>query len=66
MFSAITSFLIASKSVGLMLTFVAIESVPAFPGATKSLAQNGDCSIFHAKACSLPPDPKSKMFISEV
>jgi hypothetical protein len=30
------------------------------------LVQSGDCSIFHAKACSLPPDPKSKMFISTV
>jgi hypothetical protein len=30
----------ASKSVGLMLTFVAIEAVPALPGATK-VCQSG-------------------------
>ena len=53
----------ASKSKIFKETFVAICDVPAFPGATKSLEHLLDCNIFHARACSLPPEPSSKIVI---
>ena len=53
----------ASKSVTLTGTFFAICAVPEFPGATKSELHFGLCLSFHAIVCSLPPDPKIKIFI---
>ena len=43
--------------------FSAICAVPEFPGATKSFLHNGLCMIFQANVCSLPPEPKIRMFI---
>ena len=63
MFSSSTNVFIASKSDGFKFTFCAILAVPAFPGATKSFEHSGLCSIFQAKACSLPPEPSSKIVI---
>jgi hypothetical protein len=51
----------ASKSVGLMLTFVAIEAVPALPGATK-VCHKVDFESFPCKCMFLPPEP-SKIFM---
>jgi hypothetical protein len=53
----------ASKSEIFKEILVAIAAVPAFPGATKSLEHFELCNIFHARACSLPPDPSSKIVI---
>ena len=53
----------ASKSKIFKETLVAIAAVPAFPGATKSFEVFEDCSIFHASACSRPPEPSSKIVI---
>ena len=44
-------------------TLIAIWDVPALPGATKSLEHLEDCNSFHASACSLPPEPSSKIVI---
>ncbi len=46
-----------------MLTLVAKSAVPAFPGATNNLSAKLLCAIFHVIACSLPPDPNTKIFI---
>ncbi len=45
-------------------TFVSVASraVPALPGATNTLATRALCAIFHANACSLPPEPMTRMF----
>ena len=45
---------------------VAIFSVPPFPGEINSFLHLGLCNIFQAKVCSLPPDPKIKIFIKFV
>ena len=42
---------------------VAIWAVPAFPGATHKRVTRGDCLIFQAMACSLPPEPTINIFI---
>ena len=52
-----------SKSVTEISKFVATDEVPELPGATYKLLHNGLCAIFHAKVCSLPPDPNTKTFI---
>ncbi len=44
-------------------TLLAIWDVPALPGATKSLEHLEDCNSFQASACSLPPEPSSKIVI---
>ncbi len=38
-------------------------SMPGLPGAMTSRRTRGDWAIFHARACSRPPDPTSRMFI---
>lgn len=55
--------LIASKSVALMLTFSPTAVVPAFPGAMYSFSTFGLWAIFHASACSRPPEPSNNIFI---
>ena len=47
-----------------MAIFSPTSAVPAFPGAMNSLLHFALCAIFHAKACSLPPLPKSSIFIN--
>ena len=42
---------------------VAILEVPELPGATNNLFKKGLCFIFHAIACSRPPDPRINTFI---
>lgn len=38
------------------------RAVPAFPGATNRRPQSGDWASFQARACSLPPEPRSSTF----
>src|SRR5206468_2686421 len=40
------------------------RAVPAFPGATYTRATRGLCAIFHASACSRPPPPTTRIFMS--
>ena len=44
------------------LTF-ASSAVPALPGATKTSVTRPDRLNFHARACSLPPDPITSTLI---
>ena len=37
--------------------------IPAFPGAQKSLLHLGDFAIAQQSACSLPPEPTTKIII---
>ncbi|GBD87704.1 hypothetical protein BMS3Abin03_01638 [bacterium BMS3Abin03] len=46
-----------------MFMFSAIAAVPGFPGNTNSFFRDLLSDIFHAKACSLPPDPTTTTFI---
>ena len=39
------------------------SAVPALPGQTKTSDTDESCAHFHARACSLPPDPIIKMYI---
>src|SRR3546814_19221766 len=41
-------------------------AVPALPGATSTVAMRGDCASFHASACSRPPPPMTRTFITLV
>ena len=49
-----------------MLRFLAIEEVPALPGATKILSIKLDCKSFQQKACSLAPEPIIKVFMLQI
>ena len=51
------------KKFTLIFKLVANDAVPAFPGATKSFVSSLLSLIFHASACSLPPEPKTNTFI---
>src|SRR5438477_9199770 len=37
--------------------------MPALPGAHHSFVTSGDAAIFHARACSRPPEPSRRIFI---
>src|ERR1700712_3263207 len=37
--------------------------MPALPGAHHNLVNSGDAAIFHARACSRPPEPRRRMFM---
>src|SRR5438874_1798208 len=50
------------KSFGGIKTFSPISCVPAFPGAQKIRSAPGDCASFHARACSRPPLPTTRIF----
>ena len=39
----------------------ASRAMPALPGAHQSLVSSGEAAIFHARACSRPPDPMRRM-----
>ena len=39
-------------------------AMPGLPGAHTSRVSSGDWAIFHASACSRPPDPTSRMFMA--
>ena len=59
----ITKSLISLKSLIFKYIFSAIFCVPAFPGATNSFVHNLLFEIFHANACSRPPEPNKSIFI---
>ena len=46
----------------LILTHSATDLIPAFPGMQNNFLHKGDLAIAQHKACSLPPDPKTKTF----
>ena len=60
---ATTNSLIASKSSAFIATFSPTSRVPALPGAMYSFSIFGLWAIFHASACSRPPEPNSNSFI---
>src|SRR5947208_9205436 len=37
--------------------------MPALPGAHHNLVRSGDAAIFHARACSRPPEPSRRIFM---
>src|SRR5579863_6054173 len=57
------NFPIPLKSVALISTFSPYCAVPALPCAINSLLQLGLWAIFQAKALSLPPEPRSRIFM---
>ena len=57
-------FLIPSKSVKLTGRLVPHSAVPGLPGAINNFEYWLLFEIFQAKACSLPPEPNSKIFIN--
>src|ERR1700738_2158991 len=42
-------------------THSASRAIPALPGAHQSFVTSGEAAIFHAKACSRPPEPSRRM-----
>src|SRR5262249_51621349 len=42
-------------------THSASRAIPALPGAHHSLVTSGEAAIFHASACSRPPEPSRRM-----
>src|SRR5438270_7169439 len=42
-------------------THSASRAIPALPGAHQSFITSGDAAIFHARACSRPPEPSRRM-----
>ena len=45
-------------------THSASRAMPALPGAHHSFVSSGDAAIFHASACSRPPEPSRRMFMN--
>src|SRR5829696_5984563 len=41
------------------------RAIPALPGALHRRSTRGLAPIFHASACSRPPDPSRRMFIQD-
>ena len=41
-----------------------LGAVPPLPGATNTFCTRGPCASFHASACSRPPEPMTRSFIS--
>src|SRR5882672_1235296 len=56
----------SSSGMAAMATFSRPFStaVPPFPGATNTFCTRGLCASFHAIACSLPPPPMTRSFMS--
>src|SRR3982751_4042794 len=44
-------------------THCASRAIPALPGAHQSFVTRGEAAIFHARACSRPPEPSRRMCI---
>ncbi len=44
-------------------THSASFAMPALPGKHHSLVTSGEAAIFHAKACSRPPEPITRIFM---
>ena len=55
--------LISVLLIGLMFIHVAISFIPGFPGITNNVSQWFDLLSASDKACSLPPDPITSIFI---
>src|SRR6266705_1600550 len=55
-----------SSATSVVATLVSSGSsaVPPLPGATKTLPTRGESAIFHASACSRPPEPMTSTFIA--
>src|SRR4051812_25873467 len=55
-----------SAPISVMATFSTPVSVavPPLPGATKTFCTRGLLASFHASACSRPPDPTTRIFMS--
>src|SRR4029079_12682602 len=45
-------------------THSASRAMPALPGAHHNLVRSGEAAIFHARACSRPPEPSRRMFMN--
>ena len=60
------NFSIELNSFKLSSTLLTLSSrwVPALPGQTKTCFTISSCAHFQAKACSLPPEPIIRTFIS--
>ncbi len=56
-------FFMPAKSFTATGILVPISAVPALPGAMYNFFSKGLCANFHANACSLPPEPISKIFM---
>src|SRR5229473_2630103 len=46
-------------------THSASRAMPALPGAHQSFVTKGDAAIFHARACSRPPEPSKRMCMTK-
>src|SRR5437764_8431718 len=55
----------ACKSLARIGTFSAISQVPPLPGAQKIRSACGDCRSFHARACSRPPLPITRILMED-
>src|SRR6478672_11750679 len=53
----------ASKSVAVNGKLIPHWAVPALPGAMNNVEHKMLCFSFQASACSLPPEPSSKIFM---
>jgi len=53
--------MMAARSLAAMCRLVESAAVPAFPGAQTIRGRNESCAIFHANACSRPPEPTMRM-----
>src|SRR5438270_4138304 len=51
----------AARSAISSATHSASRAMPALPGAHQSFVTSGDAAIFHARACSRPPEPSRSM-----
>ena len=49
------------ESISILLT-LSSRWVPALPGQTKTCFTKLSCAHFHANACSLPPEPITRIF----
>src|SRR5205085_1111578 len=56
---------IASWSAGSSATSSACAAMPGLPGAAHNFVRPGDCASFQASACSRPPEPISRTFMSD-
>src|SRR6266852_1995800 len=45
-------------------THSASRAIPALPGAHQSFVTRGEAAIFHARACSRPPEPSKRIFMN--
>src|SRR5512134_3382821 len=62
--SALAQSASASLPSNATLTRCWSRAVPPLPGATQTFCTRGDCASLHASACSRPPEPTTRTFIS--